>query len=181
MASSDIPAVERMRHLIRIASFAVACLGLAEPGFAQSLVSEGDRIRVTVLDPEPARLVGVFVATDGTSVSLLTEDDAALSLAFETIHLLEISDGRRRVAGTLVGVVAGAFLGGFIGAGIERGLSDSCFDFCGIGGFVIGFGVGAVGGGFAGNRLLSSERWRAVPRPFATTLGSSMLRFQIPI
>ena len=166
-------------RVVRLASVAAACLGLAQPVSGQALVSAGDRIRVTVTDREPARLVGEFVASDGASVSLRTEDEARLTLAFETIHLLEISDGRHRIVGTLVGVVAGAFLGGFIGAGVERGLSDSCFDFCGLGGFVIGFGVGAVGGGIAGNRLLSSERWRAVPRPFTTTIGSSTLRFQI--
>lgn len=168
-----------------LAAVSVSLLGctLATPALAQDRIAvPGDRIRVSVLKPRPRRVIGEFLSLTPDTLHFRSSDvDRSFSL--QIIKKLEVSSGKNeRLTGTVVGILAGGLFGGFIGSSIERGTSDSCFDFCGLGGFVVGAFVGIIGGGIAGYSLLAGDRWEQVPLPETQhRLGSATVQFRIAL
>ena len=149
------------RLLFRLVTASALCVAVTAPLAGQVRVAVGDRIRVTVTDRKPARLVGQLVSSTADGL-VLRSDGESHSLSVEVIRKLEVSNGKNRLGGMLIGVITGSLFGGFIGSSIERGTSDSCFDSCGLGGFILGFGVGALGGGVVGYSLLAGDRWQEI-------------------
>lgn len=168
------------RLVFRFVIASVLCVAVTAPLAGQASVAAGDRIRVTLTDREPARIVGQFVSSTADSL-VLNSDGESQSLAVDVIRKLEVSTGKNRLGGTLIGVVTGSLFLGFIGASIERGTSDSCFDSCGLGGFILGFGVGAIAGGVAGYSGLASDRWQEIDTPSFAASGLPVIQVRIPI
>lgn len=151
----------------------------AAPG--QISVSPGDRIRITFQDSDLDRIKGEVVEVGGGTLRLSSDDGDPYSLGQAEIRALEISTGKNRLAGTLVGLVTGALFGGLIGSRIERATSDHCFDSCGLGGFLMGFGIGGLGAGVAGYAFLGSDRWQEIDAPYSLGSRSPEIRFQISL
>lgn len=169
-----------MQTLERLALVATMLL-VARPGpvVAQATADPGDRVRVHLLEPRPARQVGELVALTPDTLRLEAEDDVT-AYAVGTIDRLEVSAGRKsRLPGTLVGVVFGGVVGAWAGARIEQATSDPCHGFCGLGGAALGFVFGGAAGGVSGYLFLAGEKWEAVPLGASLGLGPGGVGFRI--
>jgi hypothetical protein len=156
-------------------------LAFATPALGQNSVSAGDRIRITLEALDRDRIKGEVLEVGGGALAFRSDDGDLYLLGLNEIRELEVSTGKNRLAGTLAGALTGALFLGFIGSGIERATADSCFDYCGLGGFLLGFGVGAIAGSAAGYALLGSDQWQEVSKPYSTSSRSPEVRFQISL
>lgn len=171
-----------MHALERLALVAVMLL-VARPGpvVAQAGADPGDRVRVHLVEPSPAREVGELVALTPDTLRLEAGDDV-VAYPVGAIDRLEVSAGRKsRLPGTLVGVVFGGVVGAWAGARIERATSDPCYGFCGLGGGALGFVLGGAAGGVSGYLFLAGEKWEAVPLGASLGLGPGSIGFRIPL
>lgn len=126
-------------------------------------LAPGERVRITApgVDRRPARLV---VFSRDSLVVKFDGDTAAHSLRTADVSLLELSRGRSRGRGALIGAgfgfLGGAALGAVVGAILEDSQCSDCVAVPALGavggvlGLVIGTVVGSVRGG---------ERWQALP------------------
>ena len=147
-------------------------------------IRPGDRVRVSLLEREPAteplflatglepggRLTGRFVFADTSGVAIDDEQGFARTIPNPLVARLEVSGGRKGNAGrgALIGLAAGAVAGLVMGNYLantedfgeaeENGKATVRLGMF-LGGVLVGTGVGAIVGG-----SIHNERWhRGVP------------------
>lgn len=123
--------------------------------------SVGDRIRVTMSGPFPARWTGAFQGLESDSILLvrMSGAEAPARVGLSQIGVLEESIGRKRhwAAGAVIGLLAGAGVGALIGESHRSNPDDFIQGMDALYapiGAAIGMGVGA-GIGF----MVRSDRW----------------------
>ena len=142
-----------------------ACLALPAPALGQegAPLARGARVRVTTFDPDAAPSTGVFERWTGSAL-LIYDQDEALTIPFDDIDILEVSEGRRySTGGVIVGGLLGVAAGGAAGCAANR---DDYGVFCGGQSdtkVFVGAALGAAAGAALGAVLFRSERWTAVP------------------
>jgi hypothetical protein len=156
----------------------VVCNCIPVTGWSQSrTVVPGDTIRVTYTYIVTSRAVGELKRISDDSL-LLAHKDSTWSFARSSINRIDVSTGSRTWGGrgAAIGAVTGGLLFGVImmasdGSGDSGSDSWDFFDegdglFTSGQSFLIGFGVGAAGGAFAGliiGGLTETHRWEKVP------------------
>jgi len=120
----------------------------------------GARVRVTAPGVDPKPLTGTISALSDQAITLALEGRAVeTSVSRDSIRRLEISQGRNRRKGLLIGGVAAAAVGAVVGGVGCRDSSDFSSGMCaailGGCGFAAGAGVGAIVG--------AGEDWTDVP------------------
>jgi hypothetical protein len=130
----------------------------------------GIRARVTVPHISPKPLVGTVKKLTDDAIELTAEGrEDTLALPRASVLRLEVSQGRNRGKGALIGGAALAAVGAVVGAVGCRGSSDVdpslCAAILGGGGLVVGAGVGAMVGAGDRWRELPSDRFRATVTP----------------
>jgi hypothetical protein len=84
----------------------------------------------------------------------------------------------RLIAGGIMGASLGLLIGGAAGAGLETTLTNDCFDYCGLGGALLGAAVGESLGMAFGVHTANEQRGSyagAVVGPLAVGLGTLAL------
>jgi len=135
----------------------ILLMAIATASHAQRVtpVAEGSRIRVTA--PQlPAPLFGrVLIRDRNTDVLVVTTPgaDARVTLPLTAVQRIDVSSGRRRVAGAAVGAAVGILIGGAFGAAQagDDGIARTA-------GFLAGGFAGIVFGGPIGF-VYAPERW----------------------
>ena len=120
----------------------------------------GARVRVTAPDIAPNPLTGTISALSGQAITLAIKGRAdEVSVSRRSISRLEISQGRNRRKGLLIGGFAAAAVGAVVGGIGCRDSADfdswQCAAILGGFGFAAGAGVGAIVG--------AGEHWNDVP------------------
>lgn len=120
----------------------------------------GTRVRVTAPTVDSRRLTGPVISVSGDTLRIPLDGDV-LPIPLASVERLEVSDGKNRLAGALVGTVAGAAGGAAVLALACVGTDDNCGGYTWLaayGGAFIGAPIGAIGGFIVGR-----ERWRTLP------------------
>jgi hypothetical protein len=171
--------VSAPRQEIRVRSstlfvFIVSIIGIASPLSAQATgqLQVGARVRLVPVDGRSR--TGVLATLSNDSISLVDGrgSGAAPSVALNRLSKVQISAGKRRLRGAMIGgalgFVVGAVAGGIAGGAIYHDAQKKCDDpLCEI--FTtprIGTAAGAYGGGALGlvtgaivGSLVKNERW----------------------
>jgi hypothetical protein len=147
------------RALLGLLVLLMPALGRSQEGGAPDLVP-GTRVRVTAAASGPKPLTGTIRALSDEAITLAVEGrDMEVAVFRDGIVRLEVSEGRNRRKGLLIGGVAVATVGALIGGVGCRDSSDfdswHCATILGGLGFAAGAGVGAIVG--------AGDRWRDVP------------------
>ena len=135
-----------------------------------SALVPGTRVRVTAPGIAPKPLVGTVrrLADDAIDLTVKGGDDV-ISVSRANVIKLEVSKGRNRSKGALIGGAAVAAVGAVVGAVGCRDSSDLNSWICGavMGGcgFALGGGVGAIVGSGDHWRELPSDRFRVTFTP----------------
>jgi hypothetical protein len=146
-------------------------VGRSEQGGPPDLVP-GARVRVTAPASAPKPLTGTISALSDEAITLAIKGrDERVSLSRSSILRLEVSQGRNRRKGLLIGGVAAAAAGAVIGGVGCRDSADldswQCATILGGLGFAAGAGLGAIVGAGDHWRDLSAGRPRVTLAPTA--------------
>lgn len=150
-----------MRHALL--PLLVLLLGLpARRLDAQSAESlrPGTRVRVTAPTVDSRRLTGPVLSASGDTLRIPL-DGNVLPIPLGSVERLEVSDGKDRLTGALLGTVVGAAGGAAVLTLACIGSDDDCGGYTWLaayGGAFIGAPIGAIGGYIVGR-----ERWRTLP------------------
>lgn len=102
------------RCLLAVLLFSAAAAGLSAQQSVPPL-DPGMRVRVTFRDPDSARVAGSFVHVDHQIVSITERTAGERVRDWNSVRLLELSQGRSRARGARRGATIGAFVGSALG------------------------------------------------------------------